>query len=375
MSGAAAEATGASLRVTVPPFRPDVTREADVIEEVARLWGYDNVPMPRTAPVALAPAPEASGEQLLSAARAQLAALGFCELFTNSLVPAETAERYAAADWTGAETPPVETLNPISAEIAAMRPSLLHGLATASAYNQKRGAANLRLFESGHVYARSADASQPVEGYAEHTALGIAVSGLAQRQSWDAPQRAFDFYDLKGVVMAVLQASGVTDVEETPRREPTALTAYALEISAGGQRLGILARASEEVVQTADLSAPLFAAELDWDAVARVASSGLPRYASISRFPTVDRDLALVVDAAAPVGPLARTIRRVGGPLLQEVRLFDLYTGDRIQAGKKSAAFALTFGADRTLRDKEVDGRVKKIVRTLEREHGAVLRA
>ena len=128
-------------------------------------------------------------------------------------------------------------------------------------------------------------------------------------------------------------------------------------------------------MEAADLSAPLFAAELDWDAVARLASGGLTRYESISRFPTVDRDLALVIDAAQPVGPLAQTIRRAGGPLVQDVRLFDVYEGDQVASGKKSAAFALTFGADRTLRDKEVDGRVKKIVGALEREHGATLRA
>ncbi|OZC01574.1 phenylalanine--tRNA ligase subunit beta [Rubricoccus marinus] len=372
---AASDASGAGLRVVVPPFRPDVEREVDVIEEIARLWGYDNVPTPRTAPVALVPTPEAPAERLLAAARTQLAALGFRELFTNSLVPSETAERYAGADWTGQETRTVETLNPISQEIAAMRPSLLHGLVNAAAYNQKRGASDLRLFESGHVYARSTDASQPVEGFAEHTALAFAISGLAQQQRWDAPTRASDFYDLKGVVMAVLSASGVTGIEETPRREPSGLTAYALELSARGQRLGVIARVSDAVAEAADLAAPLFAAELDWDAVARVAARGLTRYEAISRFPTVDRDLALVLDAEQPVGPLAETIRRAGGPLLQDVRLFDLYTGDRIEAGKKSAAFTLVFGADRTLRDKEVDGRVKKIVRTLEHQHGATLRA
>lgn len=372
---AAADASGAGLTVIVPPFRPDVSREVDVIEEVARLWGYDNVPMPRTAPVALVPTPEAPADRLLGAARAQLAALGFRELFTNSLVPSETATRYAGTDWTGQETRTVETLNPISQEIAAMRPSLLHGLVNAAAYNQKRGATDLRLFESGHVYTRSTDASQPVEGFAEHTAVGLAMCGLAQRQSWDTPERETDFYYLKGVVMAVLRASGVTDIEETPRPEPTDLTAYALELRARGQRLGILARVSDAVMDAADLSAPLYAAELDWDAVARVAATGLPRYEAISRFPTVERDLALVLDSGQPVGPLAQTIRRAGGPLLQEVRLFDLYTGDRIEDGKKSAAFSLVFGADRTLRDKEVDGRVKKIVRSLEHQHGATLRA
>lgn len=365
----------AGLRVVVPPFRPDVEREVDVIEEVARLWGYDHVPTPRTAPVALVPAEDAPADRTLAAARRQLAALGFRELFTNSLVPKETAATYAGADWTGSEAEPVETLNPISQEIAAMRPSLLHGLVGAAAYNQKRGADAIRFFETGRVYRRSADAGRPVEGYAEHTALGIAVSGTLQPQTWDAPAREADIYDLKGVVMAVLREAGVQRVSETPRREPTDLTAYAIELHVGKHRLAVLARVSGAVMQAADLTAPLYAAEIDWEAAARVAKTGLPRYQRISRFPTVERDLALVVDAAQPVGPLAETIRQRGGKLLQGVRLFDLYEGERVEAGKKSAAFALTFGADRTLRDKDVDKAVAGIVKSLEREHGAVLRS
>ncbi|MEM6326193.1 MAG: phenylalanine--tRNA ligase subunit beta [Bacteroidota bacterium] len=374
--GDATEAAGgAGLRVTVPPFRPDVEREVDVIEEVARLWGYDRVPMPRTAPVALVPASDDPADRLLSGARRQLAALGFRELFTNSLVPTETATTYAGADWTGTEAAPVETLNPISQEIAAMRPSLLHGLVTAGAYNQKRGATALRVFESGHVYARSADASRPVSGYAEHTAVGLAISGTVQPQTWGQPAREADVFDLKGVVMAVLRDAGVSRVSETPRPAPTDLTAYAVELHVGPVRLGVLARVSDAVTEAADLGAPLFAAELNWKAVARVANTKLPRYRRISRFPTVDRDLALVVDAARPVGPLAQTIRQRGGKLLRDVRLFDLYEGERIEAGKKSAAFALTFGADRTLRDADVDTAIAKIVKALEREHGATLRS
>ena len=374
LSDASDAAEHAGLRVTVPPFRPDVEREVDVIEEVARLWGYDNVPTPRTAPVALVPGTDDPAETLLAHTRRQLAALGFRELFTNSLVPGATAERYAGDDWTGRETRVVQTLNPISQEIAAMRPSLLHGLVNAAAYNQKRGATALRFFESGHVYARSADAGQPVEGFEEHTALGIALSGTVRPQTWDAPAREADIYDLKGVVMAVLREAGVHRAKETPRPTPTDLTAYAVELHVGKHRLGILARVSDAVMRDADLGAPLYAAEIDWDAVARVAKTGLPRYQRISRFPTVDRDLALVVDAQMPVGPLEATIRQRGGGLLQDVRLFDLYEGERVAEGKKSAAFALTFGADRTLRDKDVDKAVAKIVGALEREHGAVLR-
>ena len=376
VSAAVAEATDAGLTVTVPPFRPDVTREADVIEEVARLWGYDRLPTPASTPVPLVPAGDTPSARLLDRVRRRLAALGFRETATNSLVPAATAARFADAGWTGVDGEPVETLNPISQEMAALRPSLLTGLVAVAAYNQARGAGALRLFEAGHVYRRSAGAGGPVPGYHEHTSLALAMSGPTERAAWDRDARPTDVYDLKGVVMNVLADLGVDGVQETPRPAPDGLTAYALDLHAGGTRLGSLGRLVDDVAAGAELQAELFVAELDWDAVARLSTRDQPAaYQVVSRFPVVDRDLALVVPEQQPAGPLADTIRRAGRPLLQDVRLFDVYRGDGIPEGTKSLAFALRFGADKTLRDKEVDGRVRRVVKALEAEHGATLRS
>ena len=384
VSAALAEATGAGLTLTVPPFRPDVEREIDVIEEVARLWGYDRLPTPASTPVPLVPAGDTPGARLLDRVRRRLAALGFRELYTNSLVPAATAETFADAAWTGLDAPPVETLNPISQEMAVLRPSLLTGLVAVASYNQARGAGALRLFEAGHVYRRSADAdgpatvgaSQHVEGYHEHTSLTLGMSGPAERAAWNGEARPTDVYDLKGVVMDVLADLGIDEIHETPRPAPDTLTAYALDLSAGGVRLGTLGRLADGVAEAADLQAELFVAELDWDAVARLADRAAPQtYRPISRFPTVERDLALVVPEGQPAGPLLDTIRKAGRPLLQDVRLFDLYQGEGVPDGTKSLAFTLRFGADKTLRDPEVDGRVRRIVKALEAEHGATLRS
>ena len=376
VSAAVEEAAGAGLVVTVPPFRPDVEREADVIEEVARLWGYDRLPTPASTPVPLVPAGDAPGARLLDRARQRLAALGFRELATNSLVPATTAQRFADAAWTGIEGDPVETLNPISQEMAALRPSLLTGLIAVASYNQARGSGALRLFEAGHVYRRSADASAPVPGYHEHTSLVLGMSGPAERATWDGDARSTDVYDLKGVVLDVLADLGIDDVQETPRPAPEGLTAYALDLSVDGVRLGSLGRLADDVASGAELQTELFVAELDWDAIARLASRDQPAaYQAISRFPTVERDLALVVLETQPAGPLLDTIRQSGRPLLQGVRLFDLYRGDGIPPGTKSLAFTLRFGADKTLRDQEVDGRVRRIVKALETGHGATLRS
>ena len=372
---AARDAAETGLTVTVPPFRPDVEREIDVIEEVARLWGYDRLPTPATTPVPLVPAGDTPGARLLDRSRHRLAALGFRELYTNSLVPRPTAEAFADESWTGLSAPPVETLNPISQEMAALRPSLLPGLLAVASYNQARGAGPLRLVEAGRVFRKAGEGGGAVGGYHEHTALALGMSGAAAQDAWDGGGREVDVYDLKGVVLDLLRDLGVTDVAETPRPAPDPLTAYALVLESGGRRLGVLGRVSDAVADAADLQAPLFAAELDWDAVVALADrDAVVTYAPISRHPVVERDLAVVVPEGQPAGPLLETIRRAGGGLLQDARVFDLYRGEGVEPGRKSLAFALRFGADRTLRDKEVDGRVRRVVKALESEHGATLR-
>ena len=376
-------AASAGLAVTVPPFRPDVEREIDVIEEVARLWGYDRLPTPATTAVPLVPASDTPGARLLDRSRRRLAALGFREITTNSLVPRPTAEAFADEAWTGLDAPPVETLNPISQEMAALRPSLLPSLLAVAAYNQARGAGPLRLLEAGHVYRKTADPDgapgpspgQAVPGYHEHESLALGMSGAAVGDAWDGGARAVDVYDLKGVVLDLLADLGIEDVTETPRPAPDALTAYALVLESGGRRLGALGRVSDALADGADLQAPLFAAELDWGAVAALADrDAVAAYTPISRHPVVERDLAVVVPETQPAGPLLGAIRRAGRPLLQDVRLFDLYRGGGVEPGHKSLAFALRFGADRTLRDEEVDGRLRRVVKSLESEFGATLR-
>ncbi|NNF59491.1 MAG: phenylalanine--tRNA ligase subunit beta [Rhodothermaceae bacterium] len=373
---AAEEAVEAGLAVTVPPFRPDIEREIDVIEEIARLWGYDQIPDPATTPIPLIPAGDTPEAAVLDQLRARLVGLGFRELYTNSLVPTATAEQFTVAELTDQALQGVETLNPISQDMAAMRPSLLPGLLGAMAYNQARGAEALRVVELGHVYGRAHDPQAPVEGYHEHTSLILGLSGPAQRQGWDTDARDADIFDLKGALMHVLDALGLPEIVEVPPTEPGALTAYRLVLEVQGQHLGILARVSDALMDQYDLQAPVYFAELDADLLASLARrEGPTRYSPISRFPAVERDLAVVVADAQPVGPMLATIRQTAGPLLQDVRVFDLYRGDRIEGGHKSVAFALRFAADRTLRDEEVDGRIRKVMKVLEREHNARLRS
>ncbi len=373
--GAGVQAADDTLTVTVPPFRPDVEREVDVVEEVARLWGYDRLPVPDATPVPLVPAGDTPDARLLDRTRGRLAALGFREITTNSLLPKATAASFADADWTGRTGDAVETLNPISQEMAALRPSLLPGLLAVASYNQARGAGALRLFEAGHVYRTSDAADGAVSGYHEHTSLVVGMSGSAPA-SWEGPAHPLDVYDLKGVVADLLADLGLDALTETPHPAPQALTAYALDLAVGDTWIGRLGLVADSVADAADLVEPLYVAELDWDAVAALATRDQPaRYVPISRFPTVERDLALLVPEAQAAGPLLNTIRSAGKPLLHDVRVFDVYRGEGVGEGQKSLAVALRFGADKTLRDKEVDGRVRRIVGALEAKHGATLRS
>ncbi len=363
------------LKVVVPSFRPDVEREIDVIEEVARLWGFDRIPTPAHTPVPYAPPRRDHEAELRGTMRDRLVGLGFSELYTNSLLPARTAEAFDAAELVGVEMETVETVNAISREMAALRPSLLPGLLGAMAYNQNRDGGALRFFELGHVYGRADDPSNPISGYHEHQSLILGMSGPATASGWDDEERATDFYDLKGIVGHLLAALGVAHVEEIAAPEANERTAYRLVLDADGQRLGVLARTSDALGDTSDLQEPVYFAELNWDVLAALVAARPPvRYEAISRHPAVDRDLAVTVDRDLPVGPMVRTIRAAAGDLLRDVRVFDLYAGDRIEADKKSVAFALRFGADQTLTDKVVDQRVRAVVERLEQEHGAELR-
>ena len=363
------------MTCVVPTFRPDVEREIDVIEEVARLWGFDRIPTPpRTAIPFTPPRPDREA-QLRQRVEGQLVGLGFRELYTNSLLPARVAETFDAAELVGVEMEPAVTVNAISREMAALRPSLLPGLLGAFAHNQNRDGGPLRFFEFGHVYGRADDPSNPISGYHEHDSLILGMSGPAQLAGPDRDERDVDFYDLKGGVAMMLRALGLEGFDEIAAPDANERTAYRLFLDYEGHRLGVLARTSDALGERSELQEPVYFAELHWEAiVAAVLTQPPTRYTAISRTPAVDRDLAVTVDTDTAVGPLLATIRSAAGDLLRDVRVFDLYAGDRIEAGKKSVAFALRFGAEQTLTDKVVDKRVRAVVDRLRREHNAELR-
>lgn len=369
------QADANTLHCTVPTYRPDVEREIDVIEEVARLYGYDRIPEPpRTAIPNQAPHGIAMLE-LRAMVRARLAGLGYREIYTNSMLRKETAEQFSVPVLQGAPEAVVTTLNPISQEMAALRPSLLPGLLQVMSHNQNHNQHVLRFMEWGHVLQRTDNPHVMVPGYHERETLLIALSGPTADVHWNTKARENDFFDLKGVVEMLLGKLQIPNVIMEAEYTPTTITAYHLTLRSKKKPLGVIGKLADALADAYDLKAPVYFAELNWETLVDLATSSYDiQYRSISRFPTVERDLALVVNRDQAVGPLTTIIEQTGRPLLQNVSVFDLYEGEHVAEGKKSVAFSLRFGADRTLKDKDVDKRVRSILHRLQREFGAELR-
>ncbi len=377
------EAGEDALHCTVPTWRPDVSIEEDLIEEVARLHGYDQIPEPERVPVPSRTPQQPPEETLERQARNLLKGLGYREIYTNSMLRVDHAERFNVPPAGSDRAPVVETKNPISEEMAALRPRLLPGTLEVMQHNRNHGQEALRVFEFGRVFRRATDADDPiVPGYCEHPALLIALSGPHAPTGWDTEPRSADLFDLKGTVETLLEDLRVPGLQLTPRdgeglptNETPSVTQHHVDVTTGDTPLGTVARVRDEVAADFDIETPVFVAEFNWAALADAATAEQHRdYAPVSRFPVVDRDLAVLVHENQPVGPLQDTIREAGAPLLRRVDVFDVYAGEGIDKDAKSVAFTLRFGADRTLTDEEVDAQIDSIVERLEEDHGARLR-
>jgi phenylalanyl-tRNA synthetase beta chain len=359
--------TGA-LRATVPPHRLDIQEgPADLIEDLARLTGYDKLP----ATLLRDQLPEqANNEPVLfeERMRDRLICAGLQEIITYSLT---TPEREAPLG-----LPPADYVllrNPISAERTAMRHSLLTGALEVLANNLKH-ANDVRLFEIGAVYLPVAGQKLP----AEPRRLSLVLCGVRGQEFWGdsnkAPAAPLDFYDLKGVVESLLADLHITGAVYRLARPAFLHPAQAAEVVVGEHVLGQFGALHPKVAEAFDLAGrAVLVGELDVDALRAVAPSR-HAYVPVSRFQSALRDIALIVKEDVPAERVAEEIRKGGGELLRDVRLFDLYRGESIPAGTKSLAYALSYQADRTLTDKELEKAHKQIEVRLEHVLGAQVR-
>jgi phenylalanyl-tRNA synthetase beta chain len=357
--GLAVEATGDGWRVTPPARRFDLALEEDLVEEIARIHGYDAIPatLPGGATRLVNPTETRASEHDV---RRQLVARDFLEAINYAFVDAGLLATWQAAD--GA----VALANPLSAELGVMRTRLLPGLVDALARNAARQQPRVRLFELGKTFAAVTG-----EAPAETLRIAAVACGDARAEQWGAPARALDFHDLKGDLESLAALSGAT-LEYRASAAPFAHPGRSAEILRDGVAIGWIGQLHPRLQQALGVGVDVYALELDAEPLL---ARPLPRAAALSRYPSVRRDLAFVVAESVPWAAMQATARRAAGPALRELRLFDRYAGKGVETGFKSLAMALILQDDsRTLTDRDVDAVVASVVAALEQEHGAAIR-
>ncbi|MDR9467804.1 phenylalanine--tRNA ligase subunit beta [Marinospirillum sp.] len=364
--GLKVEDLGDAWQVQVPSYRFDISLEVDLIEEVARVYGYDKLPVKApTASLLLQSQPEA--RITLRQLRSTLVARGYQEAVTYSFIDPKWSQAFDP------DNTPLPLANPISTELSVMRTSLLPGLTKALVHNQKRQHPRVRLFESGLRFV------QTPEGLIQEPMLAGLISGARLPEGWSNQDEAVDFFDLKGDLEALLELGGDSGSWQFKPAEHPALhpgqSAEVLCQQADGHWLsaGWLGALHPQLSKQLDVRGQALVFEIRLDSLQ---AGKLPRFKSLSRFPEMRRDLALLVDEGLPVGQLLQEAENQGGEWLQKVTLFDVYQGKGVPEGKKSLALGLTWQhPSRTLTDEEINAQVDQIVTAFSQGFAAELRS
>ena len=352
------------LLCTVPSFRPDVTREIDLIEEVGRVYDYNNIPRPVSAPF-IAPEPLSDSEIFQQKARKAARSLGYKEISTNTLLSGKEAGLLAD------ESLQIRALNPVSQENTTLRTHLEGGFLKAVAYNLNRKAETLRFFEIGHTF-RNDQQGTWIEGVNEDVHLLMGLCGMLSNQNWQNESRPFTVFDLKADLESFLSFMGFENIYSAK-----AESNHELRYLAEKRVIAILKRTDADVMKGFDVDEQTFTAEINLSALFDLDSDKEDiRYKPVSRYPAFEFDAAFVVDKSVRAGEMQETIRRVAGTILNAVSVFDVYEGENLGENKKSIAFRLTFlDSNKTLTIKDVEPVVQKIVQSLEKTAGAKLRS
>lgn len=354
---------GEGWQVTSPSRRFDIAIEEDLIEELARIHGYDRIPTTLPGGASRVAMPTETRLDELSVRR-QLVARGLQETLNFAFVDAQLLAHW---QFTGQLVP---LANPLSAELAVMRPALLPGLVATLGRNAARQAGRVRVFELGRTFAAQAGEGQPAP--LETQRVAAAVCGDAEAEQWGLPARKVDFHDLKGDLEALAAASGAV-LEFRPSSRPSGHPSRSADIHRDGACIGWIGQIHPRLAKAMEIDVEVYGFELD---LAPLTARALPRAGELSRFPAVRRDLAVLAPEAVAWADLAACVRRAAGPLLREVNLFDRYVGQGVEPGFRSLAMGLILqDTSRTLTDRDVDAVVAEVVAAIEREHHARIRS
>jgi phenylalanyl-tRNA synthetase beta chain len=346
-----------------PSFRPDLVREVDLIEEIARVYGFDNIP-PVFRPGGTLATPLTRQERLRDKVRAYMVGSGANEIFPLTLGDLKLAEKLGILDES------VKLINPISEEMGVARPNLILTLLSVIRRNLGFRETNLTLFEIGNVFHSAGPGKLP----SQSIHLILAITGVELPVYWGERSRARDLFSLKGMLenLADYLQSGPLTIN--PATHFAFDKEHSFDVYFGKRKLGYMGKLSDQVSDAADIKLPVFIAELNFDELMETVPVEIA-VKELARFPSADRDIAIVVDDAVMARDIEEEIKKAGDSLVDEVWIFDLYRGKNIPSGKKSLAFGIKYRLpDRTLNDEEITQAQARIIAALENRFGAQLR-
>ncbi|MDG1573094.1 phenylalanine--tRNA ligase subunit beta [Robiginitalea sp. M366] len=356
--------TESGLGLVIPFYRVDVRREVDVIEELLRVYGYNNIPDKTKFTASILPPAVVEPHDLQRRVGNQLADLGFYEILGNSLCNPDHNARLQ--DTAGKA---VSLLNPLSRELSELRQDMLFTGLGAVAYNLNRRQQDLRLFEFGKIYRHGKG-----QAFEEEDRLSVVVSGNLHGDHWASPTQAAGFFFLKSAVLGIFERLGIGRCEELPYTD--ARICEGLQLTSQGVVLAQLGVVHPDFLKPFEIKQEVLFADIRWAALLeRKATPEQTRYKALPKFPEVRRDFALLLDQGKHFEEVYRLAFETERNLLQDVNLFDVYTGDKLPKGKKSYAVSFTLqDQDKTLTDKKIDGVMQRLRQRFEKELGAELR-
>ncbi|GHT02084.1 phenylalanine--tRNA ligase beta subunit [Synergistales bacterium] len=360
----------------VPTYRVDVTRDVDVIEDILRIYGYNNVEIGETLKSNLSYQTETDASyKLQNIISEQLTGYGFNEVLNNSL----TAETYYELLTTYPKEQCVQLKNPLSVELNVMRQTLLFGGLENIRFNRNRKNPDLHLYEFGNVYSFHSEKKQEDNHLAaikEESHLALWITGNNFSNSWIRPEEKTSVYELKACVENILLRLGVSGKKIAYKSISNDIFSSALSIETlSGRKLGVLGILQKALCKKFDVNAALYFAELDWNLLIKESRTSHVKSTEISKFPSVRRDLALLIDKNISFAEIEKTACQADRKILKEVSLFDVYEGKNLPEGKKSYAVSFILqDEEKTLTDKQIDTLMEKIQKTLREKLNAILR-
>lgn len=364
------------LHLSVPTYRVDVYRPCDIVEEILRIYGYNNVEIGSEAHINLSQRTDVDfSHDLQRIISEQLAGQGYSEILNNSL----SSQSYYADSEQLPLAHSVKLMNPLSGELSVLRQTLLYGGLESIAHNVNRKSADLKLFEFGNVYSldpsKESTKERPLAPYNEHLELGIWLTGNYMSGSWNTKAAEATIYDLKAVVENIFRRLGLNEQATQRKQGSDEIYSAKLDIDTrSGKHVASLGLVRKAVLKKFDIEQPVVYAEIDWNALYKLVAKNRVTFTDIPRTQPVDRDLALLIDKTVRFADIETAVRNAEKKLLRGVRLFDVYEGKNLPDGKKSYAISIRLqDNEKTLNDKQIDAIMTKIIKSLE-SMGASLR-